>query len=149
MDPILIDTNVLVYAYDRSETEKQLQALAVLDRLATTDSGVLSIQVLVEFCSVALRKLPTTLAPAQVEERVSRYVEICPILPVTVPVVLEALRGVREHQFSFWDAQIWAVARLNQVPVVFSEDFNPGAEVEGVRFVNPFTADFRLEDWGV
>lgn len=149
MDPILIDTNVLVYAYDRSETEKQLQALAVLDQLATTDSGVLSIQVLVEFCSVALRKLPATLTPAQVEERVSRYAEIYPILPVTVPVVLEALRGVREHQFSFWDAQIWAVARLNQVSVVFSEDFNPGAEVEGVRFVNPFAADFRPEDWGV
>ena len=38
----------------------------------------------------------------------------------------------------YWDAQVWAVARLNQVPFVFSEDCNPGATLEGVRFVNPF-----------
>ena len=41
MDAVLIDTNVLVYAYDRSEPEKQRRALAVLNRLATTGSGVL------------------------------------------------------------------------------------------------------------
>jgi len=54
---------------------------------------------------------------------------------------------VRQYQFSFWDAQIWAAAKLNQVPVVLSEDFNAGAIIEGVRFVNPFAADFKLEDW--
>jgi predicted nucleic acid-binding protein len=149
MDAVLIDSNVLVYAYDRSAPEKQRRALAVLDRLATTGSGVLSMQVLVEFCSVAMRRLSAALTPAQVEERVRRYAEIYPVLLIPVPVVLEAMRGVREYQFSFWDAQIWAVARLNQTPVVFSEDFDPGAEVEGVRFVNPFAADFRPEAWGL
>ncbi len=62
-------------------------------------------------------------------------------------IVLEAARGVRDHQFSFWDAQIWATARLNQISVVFSEDFNPGWITEGVRFVNPFAADFQIETW--
>ena len=71
------------------------------------------------------------------------------MLDVTGEVVLETIRGVREHQFSFWDAQILAVARLNQVPVVFSEDFNPGAVIEGVRFVNPFAEDFQPEAWGL
>ena len=62
-------------------------------------------------------------------------------------IFLEAARGVRDYQFNFWDAQIWAAARLNQVPVVFSEDFNTGQVTEGVRFVNPFAEDFRAEDW--
>jgi len=44
-------------------------------------------------------------------------------------------------------AQIWAVARLNQVAVIFSEDFNVGAVIEGVRFANPFAEDFRIEGW--
>jgi predicted nucleic acid-binding protein len=62
-------------------------------------------------------------------------------------IVLEAGRGVRDHQLSYYDSQIWAIARLNQVPTIFSEDFSDGAVLEGVRFVNPFSPDFRLETW--
>ncbi len=69
------------------------------------------------------------------------------VFDVTGMVVLPASCGVRDHQMNFWDAQIWATARLNQVPVVFSEDFNVGASIEGVRFVNPFSADFQMVDW--
>jgi len=50
------------------------------------------------------------------------------------------------HRFSFWDAQIWATARLNQISVVFSEDFSVGASVEGIRFTNPFGPEFRLRE---
>lgn len=55
--------------------------------------------------------------------------------------------GGHECSGLFWDAQIWATARLNQISVVFSEDFNPGWITEGVRFVNPFAADFQIETW--
>jgi predicted nucleic acid-binding protein len=58
-------------------------------------------------------------------------------LPLTSPVVLEALRGVREHLLSYYDAQIWALARLGQVAMALSEDFNPGAVLDGVSFTNP------------
>jgi len=140
----LIDTNVLVYAYDRSDPWKQRRALAVLDHLAQTGDGILSMQVLVEFSAVALRKLTVTLTPEQVEGRVTRYAEIFTVLPVTLPVVQAGLRGVREHGLSFWDAQIWAAAWLHGIPLVLSEDFNAGATLEGVRFENPFAADFEL-----
>ena len=68
------------------------------------------------------------------------------IFDLTPMVVLEALRGVRDYQLSYYDAQVWATARLNQVPVIFSEDFNSNATLEGVRFVNPFASDFMLEN---
>lgn len=42
------------------------------------------------------------------------------------------------------DAQVRATAWLNQVPMIFSEDFNSNAMPEGVRFVNPFVSDFIL-----
>jgi predicted nucleic acid-binding protein len=42
---------------------------------------------------------------------------------------------------------VWATARLNQVPFVFSEDFRDGSILEGVRFVNPFSPKFLLEKW--
>jgi predicted nucleic acid-binding protein len=62
-------------------------------------------------------------------------------------IVLEAARGVRDRSLSYYDAQIWATARLNQIPLVFSEDFTDGSVIEGVRFVNPLAGDFRLESW--
>ena len=90
--------------------------------------------------------LPLLLTVAQAKERLQHYVQIWPVVPVTSQVVLEAIRGVQQYRFSFWDAQIWAAARLNQVSTVLSEDFNPDAVIEGVRFVDPFTDNFRLED---
>ena len=59
---------------------------------------------------------------------------------------LQAVRGVRDHRFSYYDAQIWATALLNQIQVVFSEDFNP-SRIEGVRFVNPFADEFDCDEW--
>ena len=70
-----------------------------------------------------------------------------PVFDLTPMIVLEALRGVRDHGLSYYDAQIWAAARLNQVPVVFSEDFNTDSVLDGVRFVNPFATDFDLAAW--
>ena len=66
---------------------------------------------------------------------------------MTPLVVAEALRGVRTHRLPFWDAQLWATARLNQVPVILSEDFGPGTVLDGIRFVNPFADDFNLDEW--
>jgi predicted nucleic acid-binding protein len=69
------------------------------------------------------------------------------VVDLTPLIVIEAGRGLRDHQLSFYDAQIWASARLNQVPWIFSEDFRDGAVLEGVRFVNSFAQGFVLEDW--
>ena len=149
MPAILIDTNVLVYAYDRSEPEKQSRALQVLDGLTRAGTGCLSAQVLSEFFVNVTRKIVAPLSIAQAIERIEHYMQLWPVFDVTAQVVLEAARGVRDYQFSFWDAQLWAVARLNNIPVVFSEDFSPGAVIEGVQFVNPFAADFRPGAWGL
>jgi predicted nucleic acid-binding protein len=149
MDPILIDTNVLVYAHDRSERDKQRQAIDVLDRITAAESGVLSAQVLSEFYNTVTRKLASPLTPEQAEAQIDYFMSVWQVFSVTPIVVLEAVRGTRQYGLSFWDAQIWAAARLNRVPIVLSEDLDPGATVEGVRFVNPFTADFSPVVWGL
>lgn len=143
---VLLDTNVLVYAYDRSETQKQKCALELLDRLVTTASGVLSTQVLAEFFVAVTRKIRAPLSVDEGYGRIRNYLQVWPVVDVTPLIVLEAARGVRDHQLSFWDAQIWATARLNQVPLIFSEDLAPRV-TEGVRFVNPFAADFDIGHW--
>ncbi|MGQ9778435.1 MAG: PIN domain-containing protein [Bacillota bacterium] len=144
---VFIDTNVLVYAYDRAEPEKQARALEVLDRLARTGTGAVSAQVLAEFTVVVTSKLPAPLTLEEAYARVENFLRIWRLVDLTGMIVLEAIRGVREHRFNYWDAQIWAAARLNQIPLVISEDFPDGAVVEGVRFVNPFGDGFDLAHW--
>ena len=48
-----------------------------------------------------------------------------------------------------WGCQIWASARLHQIPLIFTEDFNVGAVLEGVRFVTPSEEGFNLDRVGV
>ena len=37
-----------------------------------------------------------------------------------------------------------AAARLAQIPVILSEDFNDGGRIEGVQFANPFDPAFDV-----
>lgn len=97
--------------------------------------------------SPVTRKLKAPLSIADATERLNHLVQVWPVLVLSPMIALEAARGVRDYQFSFWDAQIWATARLNQITLVFSEDFNVGATIEGVTFANPFADDFVWADW--
>jgi predicted nucleic acid-binding protein len=144
---ILIDTNILLYAYDRGQPAKQPLALTVLDQLVEHGLGALTSQVLAEFFVNATKKLQPPLSVEEAHGRIQNYLLSWEVLDITGAIVLEAVRGVRVYRLTYWDAQIWASARLNQIPLVFSEDFSDGVIIEGVRFVNPFGAGFNLESW--
>jgi predicted nucleic acid-binding protein len=141
-DEVLVDTNVVVYAYDLGEPVKGEQATIVLRRLRDYGRGRLSTQVLGEFFRVATARPGIALSHAEALGQVSAFAASWTILPVTSMVVLEAARGVRDHRLNYWDAQIWATARLNQIPLVLSEDFRDGLTLGGVRFINPFARAF-------
>lgn len=144
---LLVDTNVLVYAYDNADPAKQQKAFAILDELALSSKGALSVQVLAEFIVTVTRKIADPLDFDDARKSVENYLRSWPVLDLTGFVVLEAIRGAREYHFSYWDAQIWATARLNQIPLVLSEDFTSGKSLEGVTFINPFTTGFDLSRW--
>jgi len=144
---ILLDTNLLVYCYDRAELAKQQRALEVLGLLAYARIGAISTQVLAEFFVTVIRKLRPPLTVEDAAGEVSRHSEAWTVLDVTRAVVREALRGVQQHQLNYWDAQLWAVALLHRIPVLLSEDFSDGRVVEGVRFVNPLLPAFRMPEW--
>lgn len=138
----LIDTNLLIYPLDARDPKKQKKTAEVLLRLAQEGRAALPVQALSEIASVALRRLSPPLEAEPVRLEIERLMLAFPVLPLTAPVVLEALRGVAQHRLSYYDAQVWATARLYQVPVVLSEDFAMGAVLEGVRFVNPLVQKF-------
>jgi predicted nucleic acid-binding protein len=147
MTPVLIDTNLLIYLFDQNQPVRQSRAKEVLDKLELIGTGRLSVQNLAEFFSVSTRKLSPPLSSKEALKQVNLFTRVWPVFDLTPLIVLEAARGVRDYQMSYYDAQIWATARLNQIPVIFSEDFNVGATLEGVQFINPFTPDFVIDNW--
>jgi predicted nucleic acid-binding protein len=137
-----VDTNILVYAYDPTDQAKQQRALAVLVDLAARGQGILSTQVLGEFFNTLTRKIPSPLSPARAEISLTNYVRTWTVYDVTPAIVLEAVRALQRYQLPYWDALIWATAKLNAVPTVLSEDFSDGLLLEGVRFLDPLRPAF-------
>ena len=140
----LVDTNVPVYAYDPSDGDKRKRSIEVLESLGTRQMGLLSAQILGEFFVTVTRKIPSPMTEAEAERSATSYARSWVVYGLTKSIVLEATRGLQRHRLSYWDSLIWATAKLNNVPNILSEDFNDGALLEGVRFLNPFTASFDL-----
>ena len=141
---LLVDTNVPVYAVDPRDPAKQRRAMDVLDRLDWSRTGTVGVQNLHEFISVTTRRLVPPL-PMDEAARVARYsLRHWRVLPLTPDVTAAAIRGAEQHRLSWWDALVWATAQVHGIATVLSEDFHPGAVLEGVRFVNPFDPAFSL-----
>src|ERR671920_907674 len=101
----VVDSNLLAYALDRWEPEKRERAREVLRRVGGAGTAAIPAQVLSEFGGACLRKLEPKPDAGAIRREVERLMLAFPVLPVTGPVVLEALRGVREHLLSYYEAQ--------------------------------------------
>ena len=87
------------------EPEKRERAREVLRRVVGAGTAALPAQVLSEFGGACPRKLEPRPDPEAIRREVERLMLAFPVLPLTGPVVLEALRGVGEHMLSYYDAQ--------------------------------------------
>jgi predicted nucleic acid-binding protein len=145
---ILIDTNILIYASVPWDIAKQDLAIHLLRHLELTASGCLSVQCLAEFINATTRSVRPLYTHAEALVQVEHLVSTYPVFNLTPLIVMEAARAARDYSLAYYDAQIWATARLNQIPTVFSEDFQDGQVLEGVQFINPFAAGFMMEAWG-
>ena len=112
MDEVLIDTNILVYAHQPSEAVKYERALRTIETLMASGLGRLSAQILGEFLSATIRGRRPVLTIQDALRQATLFGDALPVFDQTRQIVLEAGRGVREHQLSYFDAQIWATARL-------------------------------------
>jgi predicted nucleic acid-binding protein len=131
------DTNVLLYADDCSSPIKQNRAIALFAENLARGTAVLSLQVLQEYFVAATRKL--SLAP-DIAQRKVELLAHARIVQLRSADVIAAIELHRLTKLSFWDALIVHAARSVGVSVLYSEDFQDGGVLGGVRVVNPFAA---------
>ena len=134
---IFVDTNVLAYAHDRSESRKQPVAQAQLEALWRDRTGALSTQVLQELYVVATRKLAAPMHRTTARKLVGLYAE-WPVVQVDAPLILAASELEERHTLSFWDALIVEAARRSGATRLLTEDLQAGRRIGGVLIENPF-----------
>ncbi len=132
-----VDTNVLVYAHDRLGGDKFNRARELLATLWDEKRGVLSTQVLQEFCVNARRKAKHPIGWDEVREAIRDYKNWETVVN-SADAVLRAMEVEQRYQISFWDAMIVQAAESAGCEVLYSEDLSHGQEYGGVPVVNPF-----------
>ncbi|MHB8481681.1 MAG: PIN domain-containing protein [Nitrospiria bacterium] len=135
-DKIFVDTNILVYCFDSSDTAKKEKAVQIMEDLWDKSNGVLSLQVLKEFFVTVTAKLPEKMdfktAKAAVTDLFSwnLFLENRNSLE-------KSFELIQKYQLSFWDANIISAAILSECNKIYTEDLRHNQVIEGVRIINP------------
>jgi predicted nucleic acid-binding protein len=126
------DTNLLIYAVAEGDP-RSAQAEELL-----ASGGVLSVQVLHEFISVARRKI--LMSWSEVAQALDAFRILCPSpLPITVETHASALRIAARHDYNIYDALVIAAALEAGCATLYSEDLHDGQTIDGrLTIRNPF-----------
>ena len=127
-----IDTNVLLYllSSDDAKADRAEETLA--------GGGVLSVQVLNEFASVASRKLKLSIG--EIREILATIRALCKIVPNSEDTHDMGLQIAERYGMSIYDSMVLASALIVGCKAVLSEDLQDGQIIEGrLEIQNPFS----------
>ena len=135
--PVFVDTNVLVYARDASDLEKQAMAASWIEHLWTSAGGRLSVQVLQEYYVTTTRKLDPGLPAEEARQDVRDLAAWRPIR-IDEGIVEAAWRIEDRYELSFWDSLIVGAAQAAGCEALLTEDLQHGLEIDGLHVADPF-----------
>ncbi len=135
MSKVFLDTNILVYALDQVDPQKQKACRTILARLQYENRAVISTQIMQEFFVVATRKLGVDPLKAK---SILQTLENFEVVAVSPALIYEAIDCSSVYQISFWDALVLVCAESARCAQVLSEDLNHGQVIRGVKVHNPF-----------
>src|SRR5271167_3626104 len=124
-DKYFVDTNILLYAHDRSAGLKHERARQLIERLWISGQGVLSTQVLQELCINLRRKIARPLPVEEVRQLLQDYLS-WEIVVNTPASVMQALEIEVRYKTSFWDALVLQAAESSGAAILYSEDLAAG-----------------------
>ncbi len=131
---VFLDTNVLLYLLsgDAAKANRAEELIAA--------GGVISVQVLNEFASVASRKLG--MSWAEIREVLETVRSICRVEPISLETHDRGLAVAERYGFSVYDSMILASALLADCTMLFTEDLQDGQRIDGRLTVrNPFRTE--------
>ena len=137
-DIFLVDTNVLIYAYEKEESEKRTRAFKLLvDCFSGRIKLAVSYQNLAEFVSAFTMKGRGD--PVLVDTIVRDIVRYAGFIKLhyTGNTILLATSLMNQFKLPFWDSLLIATMKEHTLYNVYTENVRDFA-VTGIRVVNPF-----------
>jgi predicted nucleic acid-binding protein len=131
-----VDTNILIYAHDTAGGAKHERAKALVEELWEKRSGVVSTQVLQEFCVNLRRKAKRPVDLDTARSIVADYLA-WEVVTNSGESILEAMAIEKQYRISFWDALVVQAAEASGAAILYSEDLSDGQSYRGVCVVNP------------
>ena len=130
-DSCFFDTNVLLYLLSGDNIRAD-RAEAII-----STGGVISVQVLNEFASLASRKLG--MPYPEIHETLQTIRVLCIIQPLTIETHELGLDIAERYGISLYDSMIVSAALQSECTVLYSEDMQHGQEIEAQMVItNPF-----------
>jgi len=130
-----VDTNVLVYAHDPRDPEKQAIAVSLIESLT---SAALLWQVACEYVSASKKLEPFGYDREQAWQDVRELRLVWAVELPSWEVMDRAQHLLHQYSLSYWDAMIVAACLEAGVARLYSEDFSGHDKIDKLEVVNPF-----------
>jgi predicted nucleic acid-binding protein len=136
----LIDTNVLVYAYDISEKAKRRIARTLLDEIWDQGGGIITLQDLTEFFLVVTKKVGNPISIASARTIIADMLRSrrWRVIDRQATTLLQAIELVEHNKVPFWDALIAACMLEHGIRTIVTENERDFKKIPGITIVNPF-----------
>ena len=129
-----LDTNLIIYANDARDRQKQEKAIEIIAQFMRDGTGVISTQVMQEYVAAAGSKLHQD---ADTILRQLLLLESLEVVLITPALIRRGLELQFRYQMSYWDAAILAAAEQAHCSRLLTEDLNPGRLYANLRIENP------------
>ena len=144
----LIDTNILVYAYDVSEPAKHTIAKDLLVQIWKTGGGVVCVQNLMEFFVVITRKVA---APIPINEAKTIIDDMLKsdrwkVIDRDIHTFLDAIELVSQYHVHIWDATIAVSMKENGITEIVTEDHGDFGKIPGIQVIVPFALEVHEKE---
>ena len=135
-----VDTNILVYARDSSEPEKQVLAEQWLTQLWQHELGRISTQVMNEYYVTVTQKLKPGLSIEQARSDL-RALAVWQPLDISLTLIESAWDIQDQYAYSWWDTLIISSAIFLDCRYLLSEDMQHEQSIGKLSIINPFLVD--------
>ena len=137
---VFIDTNILIYSFDRLDEVKHQVAVDLLTELVEKNEIIVSTQVINEFIVVMTSKVTYPLSLETVELHINKFNQVFNIRPIQMTDCTKALSILKRYGFNYWDSLIVATALKSGCSTLYTEDMQDGQIIEKkLKITNPFS----------
>lgn len=140
MKEAVIDTNIIVYAFDRSEFEKRTRCKGIIGGVFSGDvKGVITNQILSEFYSVITNKIEHPISLSEARDIILGIInsENWTKFNYNEKTVLTASKLCERFKIDFWDSLIAATMIENNIFIIYTENDKDFGKISELEVINP------------